>query len=168
MTCLLCFTSGLIKEKHPRPRFHRSHWSGPTAERDGRNSSLKNLQPKPSTCWRPPTTAGAPRVAPNFRTWMLVHSHCRVNMKKEEKEKKELLAEKTLSGMWFKYDFLCQSWLLLRGAIWVVVGTPSSIFGPSKHTPLTIVLSKPDRTALSCTELVKTWFYSFIEATCRL
>lgn len=97
---------------------------------------------------------------------MVVHFHCRVNMKKEEKEKKDqLLAEKTVSSMWFKYDFLCQSWLLLRGAIWVVVETPSSILGPSKHTPPTIVLSKPDRTALSCTELVKTRFYSFIEVS---
>lgn len=27
MTCLLCLTSGLIKEKHHRPRFHKTHWS---------------------------------------------------------------------------------------------------------------------------------------------
>lgn len=141
MTCLLCLTSGLIKEKHPRPCFHRSHWSGPTAECDGRNSSLKtHHQGKPSTCWSSPTIAGVLRVAPNFRTWKVVQSHCRVNMKIEKKRKKEqLLAEKMLSGMWSKYDFLCQFWLLLRGAIWVVVETSSSIFGPSKHTPPTIV-----------------------------
>lgn len=153
MSCLLCLTSGLIKEKHPRPGFDRSHWSAPTAERDGRNSSLTTL-PAPTKHEPEPTNnCRCSQSSSKLQTGMAVDSHCRVNRKKEEEEKKkeQLLAVETLSGMWFKYIFFCQSWLLLRRAIRVVVETPSSIFGPSKHTPPTSVPSKTDRTALSCT-----------------
>lgn len=45
MACLLCFTSGLIKEKHHRPRCHKTHWSTTVARVMGKIYHRKVFSP---------------------------------------------------------------------------------------------------------------------------